>query len=84
MFSSWTVLEPCFQLAFFLGYLEVIENFLPAGKLFITQAAARQHVTNCFGLSPAPKNTQWITDLPLNLLSYYKIHWLFSAAFHAL
>jgi len=70
MFSSWTVLEPCFQLVFFLGYLEVIENGLPAGKLFIIEAAARQHVTICFGLSPAPKNTQRIANLPLNLLSY--------------
>ena len=52
MFSSWTVLEPCFQLVFFLGYLEVIESDLPAGKLFVLQSAARQHVTSCFGLFP--------------------------------
>lgn len=50
MFSSWTVLELCFQLVVFLGYLGVIESDLPAGKQFLLEAAARQHVTSCFGL----------------------------------
>lgn len=50
MFSSWTVLELCFQLVVFLGYLGVIESDLPAGKQFLLEAAARQHVTSSFGL----------------------------------
>lgn len=67
MFSSWTVLELCFQLVFFLGYLGAIESDLPAGKQFLLEAAARQHVTNCFGL--------FATQQTLTELQTY--HWIY-------